>query len=250
MSKLGPFFALGLLAAWSAGGTALAQSAPEAEARFNAGVMHLRDGRVDLALQEFKRAVDADSKNAYFRKGLGQAYAARGDWDDAIDEFRKALELNPYYVDVRNDLGTALILAGRRDEGKREFVTAYGDPTNPTPETSAYNLGRAFVDEKNYAEAMSWFRTSLSRNEKYPQAHLGLAEILIATGRLEDAVVQLEAGVAAVPGHPEVTLALGQVYEKAGRFKDARTRFEEVVKMDPAGPVGQTAAQQLKTLPR
>ena len=55
----------------------LAQSPPDAELRFSTGVMHLREGRVDLALEEFKHAVKADPKNPYFQKGLGLAYAAK-----------------------------------------------------------------------------------------------------------------------------------------------------------------------------
>jgi Tfp pilus assembly protein PilF len=228
---------------------AVAQSSPEAEARFNAGVEHLRHGRVDLALDEFKRAVKEDPKNPYFRKGLGQAYAAKGKWGDAIEEFRKALELNPYYVDVKNDLGTALILDGKREEGKEEFLSAFGDPTNPSPETSAYNLGQAYLDEKNNDKAVNWFRTSLARNVKYPQAYLGLAQALIASNRLEEAVAQLEAGVKAVPDDANLLLALGQAYYKAGRFKEARTELEAVVKKEPASPVGRAAAEQLRALP-
>ncbi len=56
---------------------ALAQSPPQAETRFSTGVMHLREGRVDLALDEFKKAVKEDPKNPYFQKGLGLAYAAK-----------------------------------------------------------------------------------------------------------------------------------------------------------------------------
>jgi Tfp pilus assembly protein PilF len=228
---------------------AAAQSSPEAEARFNAGVVHLRDGRVDLALDEFKRAVKEDPANPYFRKGLGQAYAAKRKWDDAIEEFRKALELNPYYVDVRNDLGTALILDGKREEGKQEFLTAFGDPTNPTPETSAYNLGQAYLDEKNYAKAVNWFRTSLARNVKYAQAHLGLAEALVESGHPEEAVAQLEVAVKTLPDDAGLLLALGQADYKTGRFKEARTALEEAVKKDPTGPAGRAAAEQLRALP-
>jgi Tfp pilus assembly protein PilF len=58
-------------------GPAFAQSPPQAETRFSTGVMHLREGRVDLALDEFKKAVKEDPKNPYFQKGLGLAYAAK-----------------------------------------------------------------------------------------------------------------------------------------------------------------------------
>jgi type IV pilus assembly protein PilF len=252
--------ALGALAA-----PAPAQSPPQAETRFSTGVMHLREGRVDLALEEFKRAVKEDPKNPYFQKGLGLAHAAkagalqasrgsRGDiadhWKDAIECFRKALELNPYYTDVRNDLATALIGSGDREAGKKEFLAAFSDPTNPTPEISARNLGQAYLEEKNYADAISWFRTSLNRNKKYGDPYLGLADALVATGRLEEAVAQLEAGVAEIPEDPALLLGLGQALYKAGRFGEARARLDEVIRKDPAGPAGRAAADLLKALPK
>jgi len=229
---------------------ALAQSPPDAETRFSTGVMHLREGRVDLALEEFKRAAKEDPKNPYFQKGLGLAYAAKRQWKDAIEAFRKALELNPYYVDVRNDLAAALIGSGDREAGKKEFLGAFSDPTNPTPEISARNLGQAYLEEKNYPDAINWFRTSLNRNKDYPDPYLGLAEALLASGRLEEAVAQLEAGVTEIPGDPGLQLALGPALFKAGRFNEARARLEEAVRKDPAGPVGRAAADQLKALPK
>jgi Tfp pilus assembly protein PilF len=227
----------------------LAQSPPDAEARFSTGVMHLREGRPDLALEEFKKAVKEDPKNPYFQKGLGLAYAAKQQWKDAIEAFHKALELNPYYVDVRNDLGTALIGSGEREEGKKEFLTALNDPTNPTPEISARNLGQACLDEKSYDEAINWFKTSLARNKAYPDPYLGLAEALFLTGRTKEAVAELEIAAQEAPDDPNVLLALGQAYYKVGRFTESREKLNEVVQKDPASPLGRAAAEQLKTLP-
>jgi Tfp pilus assembly protein PilF len=229
---------------------AAAQAPADAETRFSTGIMHLREGRVDLALEELKRAAKADPQNPYFQKGLGLAYAAKRDWKDAIAAFRKALELNPYYVDVRNDLGAALLGSGDREAGKREFLTAFADPTNPTPEISAYNLGQAFLEEQNHAEAANWFRTSLTRNKAYPEPYLGVAEALVASGRIEEAVAQLEAGTAEIPTDASLQLALGQALYRAGRFGESRSRFEEAARLDPVGPAGRAAAEQLKALPR
>ena len=239
-----------LLALGAAAGPAAAQSSAEAEQRFSTGVMHLREGRVDLALDELKKAVKEDPKSPYFQKGLGLAYAAKRQWKDAIECFRKALELNPYYVDVRNDLGAALIGSGDREGGKREFLAAYSDPTNPTPEISARNLGEAYLQEKNPAEAANWFKTSVGRNKAYPAAYIGLAEALLGLGRVDEAVAQLQQGVQEAPGDPELGLAYGQVLAKGGRFAEARAQLEDVAKKDPAGAAGRAAAEQLKALPR
>lgn len=226
------------------------QSSAEAEMRFSTGVMHLREGRVDLALEEFKKAVKEDGKNPYFQKGLGLAYSAKRDWKAAIAAFRRALELNPYYVDVRNDLAAALISSGDREAGKKEFLTAYSDPTNPTPEVSARNLGQAYLEEKNYPEAINWYRASLNRSKDYADAYLGLADALNAAGRPEEAVVQLQAAVTQIPNDAALQLALGQALFRAGRFAEARTRLEDVVRKDPGGALGKAAADQLKSVPK
>jgi superkiller protein 3 len=239
-----------LLAASAAPRPAVAQSSPDAEQRFSTGIMHLREGRVDLAVDELKKAVKEDPKSPYFQKGLGLAYTAKREWKEAIACFRKALELNPYYVDVRNDLGAALIGSGDREGGKREFLAAYSDPTNPTPEISARNLGEAYLQEKNNAEAANWFKTSIGRNKGYPAAYIGLAESLLGMGRLDEAIGQLQEGVQEVPADAELLLAYGQALAKAGRFAEARAQLEDVIKKDPAGAAGRAAAEQLKALPR
>lgn len=231
-------------------GNSSADSPAEAELQFSTGVMHLREGRLDLALDAFKRAVKADPKNPYFQKGLGQAFAAKREWAPAIAAFRKALELNPYYVDTKNDLGYVLIMSGDREGGKKELLAAYGDAMNPAPELSAFNLGRAYFEERNTDEAIRWFRTSISRNKAYSAPYLMLAETLVSAGRLEEAIPQLETGVREAPNDADLLLALGKAYYTAGRFKEARAPLLEAKKADPLGPVGRAADEQLKALPR
>jgi|SRR6185436_13948127 len=226
------------------------QPAPDAELRFNQGLLHLREGRPELAVEEFKKAIEGDKKNAYFLKGLGLAYMQQKKYGDAIDTFNKALVLNPYYVDVRNDLGTALILIGKRDDGKKEFLQAFSDATNPSPEMAARNLGQAYFEEQNYAEALKWFQSSVKRNAKYPDAQLGLAESLVALGRLDEAAVQLEAASNNIPDDLNILVALGDAYFRAGRFTEARAKLEHVAKTDPTGPAGRRAVETLKSLPR
>ncbi len=241
---------LAFAAVLAVAGLGFAESSPEAELQFSTGVMHLREGRVDLALASFKRAVKSDPKNPYFQKGLGQAYAAKREWAPAIAAFRKALELNPYYVDTRNDLGYVLIMSGDREGGKKELLAAFSDALNPAPELSAFNLGRAYLEERNNDEAIQWFRTSIARNKDYVPPYILLAETLVATGRLDEAILQLEAAVKEVPTEAELLLALGKAYYKAGRFKEAREPLSEAKKADPLGPFGRAADEQLKALPR
>jgi Flp pilus assembly protein TadD len=246
-----------------AGSAAIAQPVrPDPDAAFNAGLAHLRDGRPAVALEEFRRAVKIDPKNALYYKGLSVAYGQLADLcppadegcrqdklKDAVAAARKGLELNPLYVDIHNDLGTALLKSGKRDEGKRELLTAFNDATNPSPEVSSRNLGQANFEERNYADAINWFRTSIARNKAYPDPYLGLADSLLATGRQDEALLALEAGIKEAPTHPGLLLALGEAYQRAGRLNDARTRLEEAARKDPTGVAGRRAQVLLKGIP-
>jgi tetratricopeptide (TPR) repeat protein len=177
---------------------------------------------------------------------LGVACLNLRKFDDAVTAFRKALELNPYYADVRNDLAAALILSGKRAEGKKELLTAFNDPTNPSPDLAARNLGQAYLEEKNFGEAANWFRSSLGRNKALVASYSGLADSLVGLGRPEEAVPTLEGGLKEAPGNLELLLALGDVLYRTGRLSDAKSKLEEVMRLDPAGPAGKRAATLLK----
>jgi tetratricopeptide (TPR) repeat protein len=239
-----------LVAASVVAGPSLAQGPPDAETSFNSGLQHLRDNRPQMALEEFKRAVKLDDKSPYFQKALGLAYSQLGKYDDAIAAFRRALAINPYYVDVRNDLGAALVLSGKRTEGRAEWVAAYNEPTNPTPDLSARNLGQSYLEERNFQESASWFRSSLGKNPKQVAAYTGLAAALVGLQRPEEAVPLLEGALKEAPGETGLLLALGDALYRTGRFNEARARLDEVIKKDPRSPDGLRAAEMLKHFPR
>jgi Tfp pilus assembly protein PilF len=251
MKRSMPTAALALSLAVVAAAPARAQQPQgDGEAHFLSGLTHLRENRPALAAEEFKKAIRIDPKSPYSQKGLGIAYTQMGKYPEAIAALRKALELNPYYIDVRNDLGTALILSGKREEGKAEFLAAYNDPTNPRPELTSHNLANAYLEEKHYAEAANWFKTSIGRNKQNADAYLGLADSLLALGQPEQAIGPLEDGLKELPGHVGLLSALGEAYYRAGRFTDAKSRLEEAARRDPVGASGRRATELLKHLPR
>jgi Tfp pilus assembly protein PilF len=222
----------------------------DGEANFLAGLTHLQENRPAQAVEEFTKSLQKDPKSPYAHKGLGIAYTQLRRYPEAIAALRKALALNPYYVDVRNDLGTALILSGKREEGKAELVAAFNDPTNPRPEFSSHNLANAYLEERRYAEAANWFRTSLARNKQNLGAYLGLAEALLSLGQPSEAIGPLEAGLKELPNEVGILAVLGDAYYRVGRFSEARARLEEAVRRDPVGVAGRRAAELLKHLPR
>jgi tetratricopeptide (TPR) repeat protein len=249
-----------LAAALAAGVSAQQAPKQDGETRFENGITHLREGRLELALEEMKAAAKADPKSPYFQKGLGVAWGQMADrCPDAkcrenalkasVEASRKAVELNPYYVDARNDLGTALLRSGKREEGRKELVTAFNDATNPAPAQTARNLGQSYLEERNYAEALNWFQTSVGRDKTYVDSWLGIADTLAAQGRVDESIRQLEAALRGQPDSTTLLGALGEAYYRAGRFDEARPRLQTVASKDPTGPAGRRAAELLKKFP-
>ncbi len=220
------------------------------ETRFSLALQHLREGRADTALEELRRAIKDDPKNPYFHKGLGMVHLQRREYGKAAEALRKALELNPYYADARNDLATALILDGKREEGKREYLAVFNDPTYNSPEVAARNLGQAYFEERNWEQALSWYRTAVQRNPKYPDAWLGVADVYVKLERLDEAAAQLEAALGQVGDALEVKLGFGEVCLRAGRLAEARQALEEVARKDPAGAAGRRAVGLLRDFPQ
>lgn len=240
-----------------------AQENPEAELRFNAGVRMLREGMPERALSEIQEALKKDPSNAFYLKALGITYSQLADkckegdsgcrnnnLKRAVETAQKALTLNPDYVDVRNDLGIALLRLGKRVEGKAELIKAFADPQCPTPEVTAWNLGQAFFEEKDYKEAANWFGAAVGKNKSLAAGYVGLGDVLLALGQADAAIVQLEAGLKETQGNTMVQLALGDAYLRAGRFQEAKTAWETVARKDPLGASGRQAVEKLRGFPR
>lgn len=252
----------GLVALLLIAAPVLAQD-PDAEMRFGAGIRLLRDGFPERALAELQDALKKDPKNAFYLKAVSVAYSQLADkckpadsgcrndnLKKAVEAAEKALLYNPDYVDARNDLGIALLRLGKRTDGKAELARAFADPQCPTPEVTAWNLGQAFFEEKEYAEALTWFQAAQNKNKTLAASYVSIADVLFVLGQGEAAILQLEAGLKATGGNTAVQLSLGDAYLRLGRFQDARSAFEQVIKKDPLGPSGRQAIEKLKGFPR
>jgi Flp pilus assembly protein TadD len=222
----------------------------EADLAHNAGRTYLADGRADLALEQFKKAVDLDDKNYFAYKGLGLAYASLKNFKEAEKAQRKCLELNSDFADVRNDLAATLMFLSRREEARKEWLTAYASPFNPTPDQTAWNLGNSYLDESNYVEASRWFQTAIQRNGQSGAAQVSLGTTLVAQGRADEALMHLEKAVKVLPNDVGVLFALGEAYYGAGRFAESRSKLEAVCKKDPPGDLCRQATEKLKHFPK
>lgn len=104
-------------------GVAEGQEKPSGEASrlHERGVTLLREGKLDEAITQLKRAAELAPASALFNANLAFAYDKQGKVDEALAAYRKVLELEPSNTIARNNLGNLLSRQGQYEEATREF---------------------------------------------------------------------------------------------------------------------------------
>ncbi|MCS7195935.1 MAG: tetratricopeptide repeat protein [Aquificaceae bacterium] len=81
----------------------------------NLGYIYERQGKLELAEQEYRRAIKKDKKNWLAYYNLGNVYLRKGKWEEAEEHYRKALEIRRD-PDTMNNLAYLLNRKGEHCE--------------------------------------------------------------------------------------------------------------------------------------
>jgi len=141
-------------------------------------VAFLRNGQVDQAIADYKKAVAINPGSAEMQYNLGNAFAHQGNWADAIACYQAAVSTERDSVKaakIRNNLGAALEKLGKSDE------------------------------------ALEQFRQAVQINGNYPEAHCNLGRMLAQRGRRDEAVAHLREALRLKPGYEEARKQLREL---------------------------------------
>lgn len=140
----------------------------------------------------------------------------------------------------RQDDGQAAVneIAGRRLEREGNFAAAlarYQEALAREPERPGlrYALGSVYWKLRELEPAETNLRIELVRTPSHGMANFRLGQVLIASGREQEAVEPLERAAVALSERIEVRRELGKAYRKAGRAADARRVWEAVAQARP-----------------
>jgi Tfp pilus assembly protein PilF len=160
----------------------------QARAAYERGITHFSDGQAGLALSAFQDAIALDGTAALYRNTLGLLllhHLARPDM--ALEQFRAAVDMEPGYAEAHLNMGVALAEARRWDDAVAAYRKALGLPTLLAQETAYHNLGLALFHLQRYREAEEALAFALRLQPDMVAAYYNLGLVYAAQGRPADA---------------------------------------------------------------
>lgn len=139
-----------------------------------------------------RKALEIDPNLAEAHTSLG-LIAMNYDWDWAASEreYKLALEINPNYPTAHHWYAEFLIAQGRFDQALAEVGKAR--ELDPLSLIIAADTGKILYYARRYPQAIEWFRKVLAEEPDFGEAHFYLVQAYVSSGRLEEALADLNA---------------------------------------------------------
>ena len=167
-------------------------------------------GALDWSINAYKQAVSLEPTNPDLRVELGRLYTQREEFEMAEQEFGKAIQLKDNYTIGFIEL--ALVKEKKGDNDSAIFALERLAVKYRSNIDIRFNLGRLYYNAE----------------------------------RSEEAVVQFELVLSAVPNNSNVLYSLGVAYEAIGMKEKAIEQFEKVLALNPNNQDVQTRLNKLR----
>jgi tetratricopeptide (TPR) repeat protein len=179
---------------------------------------------------------------SYELRGI-RAFEA-GDWNAAAGFFRQGLALTsgdvPLSRSLRHKLGTALFLSGDAPGALTQFEEVVRlAPASGLDEAASkayYSIGVLMASSGRIDEAIEHFSGAVRYQPNYPEAHLGLADVLRRAGRVRESLSHYERVLALNPQTAEAEFGYTMGLVRLQRHREARERLISAMRNHPDRP--------------
>jgi tetratricopeptide (TPR) repeat protein len=253
------------------------------EAEYDLGRGLWEEQNVAGAFQHLQESVrlDADNADAHlllgnlflFRVGGGQNDAERtASFEQSEHHFHEALRANAALgragrpalnAEAKNSLGVLYIHWSRYDDAVRVLREATGDLMNHRPYFAWGNLGWAYFEQQDFAQALPALEQSVQLNPGFCNGWFRMGQVHFAQGRdaqadagresferAEDALTSaLENEDESCQRLQEAWRLRGETRARLGRRDDAVADFERCIELASDTEAGRTCAAMLESTP-
>jgi len=208
-------------------------------ARFDLALSYLMDGNYEIAAAQSQKFLQASHGSQTTPAGeaasawcsLGIAKARLGRSVDAVSAFRQASKLDPGREEYWLNLTRELMELNRYAEAIS--AVQEGLKSNPRSYALHLRLGAAYLSSDRYSDAESLFRQLVSAGDPLATSYIGLAQVLLRTGRAEEAVSELAAAGKKLGPNFLISYFQGLALNRAARPAEAISAFQDAVQLSP-----------------
>jgi tetratricopeptide (TPR) repeat protein len=163
---------------------------------------------------------------------IGIAYARLGQGDQAVDALRQAATLAPGQEEHWLNLTRELMELSRYPDAISAVQN--GLASNAKSYSLHLRLGAANLSAGRYAEAESVFRNLVLAGDPLSTSYIGLAQVLLRTGRAEEASSVLVAARQKLGPNFLISYFRGLALDRAGKPSEAISAYQEALRLNPS----------------
>ncbi len=190
-------------------------------------------GRIDVAIEALRTAVDLDPASVALQMEFGQLLASNGHVDEGVETFRRVTGLQPGLAEAWYLLGMGLYTAHRDDEALPAFQRAHAlAPAHPL---IARGLAEAEYALEHHAEALALYeRLAASGQPVDAMLSLRLSQCRRRLGAPQAALTAVRAALECFPDDAALWMELGWVAEDLGDAAQAQNAYARAHALRPA----------------
>jgi tetratricopeptide (TPR) repeat protein len=137
-------------------------------------------------------------------------------------------------------------IPGRLEEAKDAYQIIL--ELQPNHAAAAINLGTIFYNEREFAQAESWYRRAAEADPEYALAFFDLGNVLDEQQRMNEAIDAYQRALVLVPQYADAHYNLALAYERIQQPRKALRHWMTYTRLDPAGPWASHARSQAKKI--
>jgi tetratricopeptide (TPR) repeat protein len=189
------------------------------------------ENMVKKAIEQFQKITEKDPKDAESWLMLGRLQKVAQNSVEAVKDYKKALEIDPNNEDAMT--GLAMVYADLGDNKAAADLLRKSAEKNPSPRSLAA-LASAYEQMKEYAMAAETLRRALDQQSGNPELKHALAQDLLLSEQLDDALSLYNELVSDDPKDEQSYLRISQIYREKHDFAKAHEAAEKAKELDPA----------------
>ncbi len=180
-------------------------------------------GKTYLSLSEdsLKKINEIDANSVIAHEIAGEIDESMHNYDVALVEYKKAIDLAPHQPGTHMHMGNGYWLIGKWESAQQEFKAELeNDPYNCT---ARWKLANSMLEANDSSEdALALLNQTIDRCPGLMQARVDRARALVRMGKQTDALPDLLLAEKDSPAEPSIHFLLGSVYRAQGKTQEAQ----------------------------